>query len=97
MVENAHCLGVVVAFSVEYNAQSGGRFPPRLHACMTETQAEVLVETGVSVICRVGDFCVLRFYISIYRYGFSLSVYSTLRRILAAVSQTTSFTCCNFY
>ena len=44
-----------------------------------------------SVISRVGDFCVLRFYICIYRYGSSLSVYSTLRRILAAVSHTISF------
>ena len=40
----------------------------------------------MSVISRVGDFCVLRFYIYIYRYGSSLSMYSMLRRILAAVS-----------
>ena len=48
--------------------------------------------SSVSVISRVGDFCVLRFYICIYRYGSSLSVYSTLRRIQAAVSHTISFT-----
>ena len=51
----------------------------------------------MSVISRVGDFCVLRFYIFIYRYGSSHSVYSTLRRILAAVYHTLSFTCCIFY
>ena len=38
----------------------------------------------MSVISRVGDFSVLIFYICIYRYGSSLSVYSTLRRILVA-------------
>ena len=43
------------------------------------------------MISRVDDFCVLRFYLCIYRYGSSLSVYSTLRRILAAVSQTIKF------
>ena len=48
----------------------------------------------VSVISRVGDFCVLIFYICIYRYGSSLSVYSPLRRIIAAVSHTINFTCC---
>ena len=40
----------------------------------------------------VGDFCVLRFYICIYRYGSSLSVYSTLRCILEAMSHTICFT-----
>ena len=40
----------------------------------------------MSVISRVGDFCTLRFYLCIYRYGSPLSVYSTLRRILAASS-----------
>ena len=45
----------------------------------------------LSVISRVGNFCVLRFYICIYRYGYSLSAYSTLRRILAAVSHTIKF------
>ena len=44
----------------------------------------------VSVISRVGDFCVLGFYLCIYRYGSFLSVYSTLRRILAAASQIIS-------
>ena len=34
----------------------------------------------LSVISRVRDFCVLRFYLCIYRYSSSLSVYSTLRR-----------------
>ena len=42
----------------------------------------------VSVISRVGDFCILRFYLCICRYGSSLSLYSTLRRILAAMSPT---------
>ena len=51
----------------------------------------------LSVISRVGDFCVLIFYLCIYRYGSSLSVYSTLRRILAAVSPTTSSNYCIFY
>ena len=55
--------------------------------------ARVVSTAGVSVISRVGDFCVLRFYICIYRYGSSFSVYSTLWRIVAAVSHTTSFTC----
>ena len=40
----------------------------------------------MSVISRVGDFCILRFYLCIYRYGSSPSVY-----ILTAVSQTISF------
>ena len=45
-----------------------------------------VAELSLSMISRVGDFCVLRFYLCIYRYGSSLSVYSTLRRTLAAVS-----------
>ena len=40
----------------------------------------------MSVISRVGGFCVLRFYIGIHRYGSSLSLCSTLRRILAVFS-----------
>ena len=44
------------------------------------------------MIFRVGDFCALRFNICIYRYNSPLSVYSTLRRILAAVSHTISYT-----
>ena len=40
----------------------------------------------------MGDLCVLRVYLCIYRYVSSLSVYSTLWRILAAVSHTISFT-----
>ena len=55
------------------------------------------IKSGMSVISRVGDFCILRFYICIYRYGSSLSVHSTLRRILAAVSHKISFTCCILY
>ena len=44
------------------------------------------------MVSRVGDFCVLRFYIRIYRCGSSLSVYSTLRRILASsVSHNTFY------
>ena len=46
------------------------------------------------MISRVDDSCVLRFYIRIYRCVSSLSVYSTLRRILAVVSRTLSFTGC---
>ena len=61
------------------------------------TQSNYLEDTTVSMISPVGDFCVLKFYICIYRYGSSLSVYSTLRRILAAVSHTISFTCCILY
>ena len=52
---------------------------------------------NVSVISRIGDFCVLIFYIGICRYSSSLSVYSTLRRIQAAVSHTISCTCCILY
>ena len=56
-----------------------------------------ILRRELSVISRVGDFCVLRFYICIYRYGSSLIVYSTLRRILVAVSHTISFTCGTLY
>ena len=52
---------------------------------------------SVSVISRIGDLCVLTFYICIYRYGSSLSVYSTLRHTLAAVSHTKRFPCCIDY
>ena len=44
-----------------------------------------------SAISRVGGFCALRFYLCIYRYGSSLSAYSTRRRTLAAVSSDNKF------
>ena len=68
-------------------------------SCLRDDNLSPLLDYryNVSVIFRVGDFCVLRFYICVYRYGSSLSMYSTLRRILAAVSHTISFSCCILY
>ena len=51
----------------------------------------------MSMISRDDDFCVFRFLLFIYRYGSSLSVYSTRRRTLATVSQTISFNYCILY
>ena len=72
----------------------------RVYPRFNYTQAPwtvVMLRQPMVVISRVGDFCVLIFYLRIYRYGSSLSVYSTLRRILAAVSQTISFNYCILY
>ena len=60
----------------------------RTHAPFTKAALPSLLL--LSAISRVGDLCVLRFYLCIYRYGSSLSVYSTLRRTLAADLQIIS-------
>ena len=54
---------------------------------LVDHEVEFCVLTIYVGISRVGDFCILRSHLCFYRYGSSLSVYSALRRILAAVSQ----------
>ena len=71
------CVCVFVRFLPIYSGrQVRWMYQPRSHRRKVTQD----FSSTLSAISRVGDFCVYRFYLCIYRYGSSLSVYSTLRR-----------------
>ena len=71
------CVCVFVRFLPIYSGrQVRWMYQPRSHRRKVTQD----FSSTLSAISRVGDFCVLKFYLCIYRHGSSLSVYSTLRR-----------------